>query len=386
MAPLFWLPRLSLSGTGPWKAFLHYVPAQLARREPGCPASGAKNVARFFAIACQWGRNAESPCPARGLTAKHSHGLRACDSPKLQEHKRVGLGSVSFHSSSKRALQPLDGIRLDGYQAPVPDGSPLSDEALAKSPDKSEEVQSDGGKTLAAGSEFEQAGASLVLVKKCMGCGDSKLLVDFKRSKSDPDGLNVWCRACLAILHAERCGRTLPAHMQLSLEEAQKRAKICQKCGILKEIRHFCIDSGSADSTHRRCRACLANDRSTRTKHEPASDPQSCIRCRQYLPAEAFHPNKCELSGRLPICKLCVKRDNRARKSKWKESDLHITRVEKRCCYCKIVKQTSEFSRHSIEIDGLQNVCKSCAACKKHRKDNLGVGSGGPFPEIAEWQ
>jgi hypothetical protein len=72
--------------------------------------------------------------------------------------------------------------------------------------------------------------------KTCIECKHSKRVGDFARVTSSKDKRSDACRACLAALRGRRSGRELD-HLQLTVEEAWKRAKICKTCNEEKELR-----------------------------------------------------------------------------------------------------------------------------------------------------
>jgi hypothetical protein len=63
--------------------------------------------------------------------------------------------------------------------------------------------------------------------KTCIECKHSKRVGDFQRTTTSEDKLTDACRACLAALRGRRSSRKLD-HLQLTVEEAWKRAKVCR--------------------------------------------------------------------------------------------------------------------------------------------------------------
>jgi hypothetical protein len=97
-------------------------------------------------------------------------------------------------------------------------------------------------------------------VKTCNICKYSKPLVDFEKTITSEDERTEACRACMAVLKAMRPGsRILPSwHLKLTPEEAWERAKICTKCGLVKELRDFGWGTGCKDGILPHCRSCIS--------------------------------------------------------------------------------------------------------------------------------
>lgn len=141
---------------------------------------------------------------------------------------------------------------------------------------------------------------------------------------------------------------------------------------------------------HAWCRACRSdrNAKLPRFPPEPARGPRICSCCMESLPVEAFSRNGHQPSGLKLICKLCMKKKDRARRLKLIESRVYIPMTTKRCPTCKVVKEVSEYSRNSYRADGLQHSCKGCCKLqhkevRKRMESQTKVSSRAPTPKRA---
>jgi hypothetical protein len=201
--------------------------------------------------------------------------------------------------------------------------------------------------------------------KKCSLCGYSKPLVDFEDTVSSADKRTEVCRACLAVVKAKRGGGRKLYHLELTPEEAWERAKICNKCGVTKEIRDFGRSERSKDGLKTWCRSCTSNYNKALPPNLPVDSPQRCNRCNKVKAATEYHRRPTSPNGLCHICKPCNMEYLKERRMQWKASNVHIQRHEKLCTKCGKVKLTSEFQKKSASIDGLHACCKLCCIEEK---------------------
>jgi hypothetical protein len=136
-------------------------------------------------------------------------------------------------------------------------------------------------------------------------CGYSKLLGDFEDTVTTEDKQTEVCRACLAANRARRFrGREL-YHLELTLEQAWERAKICTKYGVGKEFRDFVRSKQSKDGTTTWCQSCTSNHKKARPVEMPVDTPQRCIKCTEMKSAANYSVDPTKSSGRNDTCKLC---------------------------------------------------------------------------------
>jgi hypothetical protein len=204
--------------------------------------------------------------------------------------------------------------------------------------------------------------------KTCIECEQSKRVGDFARVKSSEDKRSDACRACLAALRRRRLGRELD-HLELTVEEAWKRAKICHWCNERKEARDFYMDSIMKDglSSPRRdpCRGCQARLNEKKPTRAAVDIPQRCKCCKEVKLACEFYPNKKARNGLLSMCKGCFSLEVASYRKQY--SSEYVQRQTKLCIGCGITKQTSEFRGERAHIDGLYCYCKECVLGKQRQ-------------------
>jgi hypothetical protein len=201
--------------------------------------------------------------------------------------------------------------------------------------------------------------------KTCIKCEHSKGEGDFETVKSSKDNRSDTCRACLAALRGRRSGRELN-HLQLTLEEAWKKAKICQTCNERKEARDFYTESRRKDGLSSVCRGCKARRNEKRPTRIAVDIPQRCKCCKEVKLACEFYPDKKARNGIQQKCKGCsILEVARYRKQ---YSSEYVQRQTKLCTGCGITKQRSEFYVERASIDGLYCYCRECDQARKREK------------------
>jgi hypothetical protein len=194
--------------------------------------------------------------------------------------------------------------------------------------------------------------------KTCIICEHSKRVGDFARVKSSKDNRTDACRACLAALRGRRSGRELD-HLQLTAEEAWKRAKICQTCNELKELRDFHMDSRRKDGLSSLCRGCMGRFNEKRPTRIAVDIPQRCKCCKEVKLACEFYPHRTARNGLQSTCKGCSYLELVSYRNQC--SSEYVQRQTKLCTRCGITKQRTEFIIDRASIDGLHSYCKECS-------------------------
>jgi hypothetical protein len=114
-----------------------------------------------------------------------------------------------------------------------------------------------------SGGRFE-VGCGGQAEKTCCDCGYSKPLEDFQEIRSSPDGRRTMCRACFATLQEKKARKQLH-HLELTPAEAWEKARPCQKCSNLKELRDFVRVAKRKDGLGSVCRSCRSQGNRKRT-------------------------------------------------------------------------------------------------------------------------
>jgi hypothetical protein len=218
--------------------------------------------------------------------------------------------------------------------------------------------------------------------KTCIICEHSKRVGDFERVKSSEDNRSDTCRACMAALRGRRLDRELD-HLQLTVEEAWKRAKICQACNERKEARDFYRSSTRKDGLRSRCRGCMSRLDEKRRTWAAVDIPQRCKCCNEVKLACEFNRKKQARTGLQRFCKSCSTLERAHYRNQYKS--VYVQRQTKLCTNCGITKQTSEFSVRRSTIDNLYCFCKECAAdyemqriARRHEKRTIEASQPSP--------
>jgi hypothetical protein len=209
-----------------------------------------------------------------------------------------------------------------------------------------------------------QAEGSSALLKACASCGLEKRARDFGNLRSSPDGLHFLCRACKAAFDSMRRGT--PFHLGLSIDESQKRARVCRRCKEKKGAADFALSDGTRGTLQTTCRACASESHAIikTTAQRVIPEEQICKLCRVVKPASDFHTTPHCSSGLKSVCRECDrKRSNEDRAVRTQGPEGHFLASSlKICSVCKEEKDRSLFYRSRLCVDGLTTKCKVC--CK----------------------
>lgn len=195
--------------------------------------------------------------------------------------------------------------------------------------------------------------------KLCTLCNHVKPLRNFEWMRASADELHLLCRACMATVRAKRSGRPLH-HLDISVEEAWERARVCWCCKQRQELRDFVRNVRYPDGIDTRCRSCGSDVHKRRPRIEKGVEPQECSVCRVVKPADEFHANSKALTGLHAFCKSChfMKYEQRLQEV---NASLPVYRAAmKRCFKCRKEKSRSEFNKRKVSLDELDTYCKEC--------------------------
>lgn len=156
--------------------------------------------------------------------------------------------------------------------------------------------------------------------KRCRHCSRVLPLSSFASNKRMKDGLQVWCRECVAAYSATRyrrrralLGKTVrePTNVDVPADH-----KLCRKCGEIKPHSEWHRNATASDGLSTRCKACrAAQGRADHLKREYGLTPEErdglvaeqggvCPIC---LSAPAEHVDHCHETGRVRgvLCFSC---------------------------------------------------------------------------------
>jgi 5-methylcytosine-specific restriction endonuclease McrA len=203
--------------------------------------------------------------------------------------------------------------------------------------------------------------------KACTGCGITKPLDDFYRSKSGRRGVQALCRECR--LSREAARRRNVGMPELIRYVDPAGMKTCRRCKVQLPLDAFRPFPRNRDGLSSWCRACgnarQAEQRRARTltaaaaaeaMRHPAPGMKRCVRCGQVKPLEAFHRYHRSGDGRMAACTDC-ERDRRG---------FTARRVEpapsgfKTCSACGAVRPLTDFYKDPRGPRGVVSRCKPC--------------------------
>jgi hypothetical protein len=159
--------------------------------------------------------------------------------------------------------------------------------------------------------------------------------------------------------------RGTPFHLGLSIDESQKRARVCARCKIKKEARDFALSNRTRGTLQTTCRACASEVNAVikTTAQRVIPEEQVCKLCQVVKQASDFHLSPYSSSGLVSVCRECDrKRSNEDRAVRTQGPEGHFLASSlKICSVCKEEKDRSLFYRSRLCVDGLQTMCKVCS-------------------------
>ncbi|MEE1669660.1 endonuclease VII domain-containing protein [Streptomyces sp. WAC07094] len=143
-------------------------------------------------------------------------------------------------------------------------------------------------------------------VKRCSRCRQHKPRAAFARNKAMRDGLQAYCRECVAAYHQQRQvakGRNIRPRV-----DAPEGHKYCRTCGEIKPHSEWHRNATASDGLSTRCKACRAVQGRvghlkrhyglTQAERDEmvASQRGLCVIC---LKAPAVHVDHCHETGKV---------------------------------------------------------------------------------------
>ena len=138
--------------------------------------------------------------------------------------------------------------------------------------------------------------------------------------------------------------------------------KTCNLCKNSLSFENYSINKANKDGYSNRCKKCLNEVR--REKYTPKEEPiesslsheKTCKCCQQIKPLEDFGKSKNNLDGRENLCKTC--RVTQRKKNSMLEA--YSDKEFKNCSQCKQTLKIENFSRDNSRDDGFSAICKPC--------------------------
>jgi len=103
-----------------------------------------------------------------------------------------------------------------------------------------------------------------VALKRCPRCGKEKLPRAFHKNGAAADGLQDWCKRCTLTYQKQARAAATVARIVARINEMAARAelgKTCCRCGAIKPLFDFGIDSRKPDGRKSTCKPCAAPGR-----------------------------------------------------------------------------------------------------------------------------
>lgn len=154
--------------------------------------------------------------------------------------------------------------------------------------------------------------------------------------------------------------------------------KTCGRCRRVLPTTSFGVRRASADGLQSYCRECMAEwareHRPRKLKDPPPVGPGQkwCRTCEEIKPVEAFARNRTAVDGLQSLCRECAAAAYRSRQQSLGKTvrPADVADGHKFCRSCGEVKPASQWSRRRGSKDGLQSRCKACAS-RFDRRDHL---------------
>lgn len=126
--------------------------------------------------------------------------------------------------------------------------------------------------------------------KRCPHCGKTKLLSEFHKNRTSPDGHMSWCRAC----HNED-ERQRRANYAQGINRITKTTKRCPHCRETKPAGEFHKNKNSQDGLTTWCKTCRNEKRRERQRINPERE-------RKIRRESNYRLGKCQPLGTNPNC------------------------------------------------------------------------------------
>lgn len=96
-----------------------------------------------------------------------------------------------------------------------------------------------------------------------------------------------------------------------------------------------------------------------------------CARCKRTKPISDFSIEKSAPDGHCHWCRKCKHayraKSQRVNTRRWRKENPYTLKERKKCSKCKLVKDSTEFSRCRTTSDGLSPICKVCRPLQQCR-------------------
>jgi len=181
-------------------------------------------------------------------------------------------------------------------------------------------------------------------IKTCSGCGFTKELKDFSKTKHKTTGYNSRCKVCTK----------QDAQLIKNKEKQLVSHKVCRKCNIVKPTSEFFKASIQKDGFDSQCKDCnkvyVITLIESKDKIIPYDNLKECPKCKETKTLENFNKNKGTKTGHNCYCKICdlTYRENNKEiialsNKKWREENKDYLREKKREEYNNTWKHDKEY-------------------------------------------
>ncbi len=203
--------------------------------------------------------------------------------------------------------------------------------------------------------------------KKCSKCGEVKPVSGFNMNSSSPDKLQCYCRDCQRLAREQTISRNIAR--QVTPEE-----KACTKCGVVLKSSNFHKKAGTRDGLNERCRGCYSKENKKRY-HADIEASRKAVReanARAYATPEG----KARLIGNIrrwernnPDALKAIQHSRRAENigkldpAKWRE---RLDFYGGKCIYCGTSENITIEHRIPVSRGGTNlpaNLAPACKSC-----------------------
>lgn len=136
--------------------------------------------------------------------------------------------------------------------------------------------------------------------------------------------------------------------------------KHCSRCGMIRPVDQFRRDRSNKDGLSGWCKSCWKEFRASLDYDvDPTLREKRCSRCKETKPVDQFSSYRKNKDGLGSWCKSCANEHGRVRSANL-NYEIDPTLREKYCSRCKETKPVGEFDRQRRSRDGLQPRCRAC--------------------------
>ena len=185
------------------------------------------------------------------------------------------------------------------------------------------------------------------LKKVCNECGIEKDIDEFTKNNKNNDKHHDKCRNCKQIIEKER----ILFRQQILLITKIPQKKICYKCGIEKNISEFTKNINYNNGYLNECKKCKYDKKKIRKPNY-----KICNICEINKSISEFYKNPNNKDGYMNRCKECYLNINNEQRKLIKE----IIPEFKICNNCKVKKPIDDYRFNSLYKDNHLNKCIEC--------------------------